>query len=891
MPFRPGDFPDELFGSQPEDPHADPWEAEPAEAEPLEAEPLEPAPPPQENAALLAATKELRQIQAALVQCRAKGDVALARRLRDRWNKLTTIWGMEVDDQIIAGAEPALRWLRQQEKQQAAAAAEAAARQAAEPAEKSPELLQALEELERLQAGLEQARKDSNLDQGRQLRTRWNELTTIWGMEVDDALTARAKPALDWLHEQDGREERHAAAVVALDLAVDAQEPLERIRPLYREAVRGGKLPPELLSRYRRYVKTLEKAVVKRNRLVIAGTVVCVLLIVGMIAGLVVYKQHRSRITAAVEKVNGLLAEWDLKSAQEYLDELQAEQPRVAADPRLRDQQRQIKELSAAEAKRRQDFTQVLERLQDSLANGRPDAEGLVEAAQLARKAPTPQLREEDVAAIKKLQQEFASTGAKGQEALDEQLRKQLKPFAEQLEQLEAACQKDWLGNRAKVAQARTELRKIETDNPTVSQAGRDEIQPLWTRLRKLEQGAEGAAQQQSWERQLALACGDIDKFRKGLQAYADKFPDSPRAAAFRQVIEESRLWQAMFQWNTLVKAVRHLDFSRIRRQTAAECLEQLKKPLADYPDHPDAAEFRRRMPYLEAVARRDAGGKPTEEPLKALFTGPLMTEAWMLVDTQGRRYYFKEDPKFRADDPKAPELRGLKYIGGADGTTMQRTFTKNEVVKVVAAPQTALCAEVNKAMNALGDGQWEVVFVSIISVIARDTQTDPLLRLNLLRQIVPVVCAGSLPLSRLLAPNVEVLQQAKADAAANWVDPDDEAGRAASKQAAIDLAAFPDVSTVAQAATGELTSLHPKIGTEYQWIGWLEQPEEGVWRCVSESPPAMFGTLVVLRPAGAKTAIEPVGLLKHANPAIEAKKGPGLVEGRPVFLVVSPEK
>jgi hypothetical protein len=52
-----------------------------------------------------------------------------------------------------------------------------------------------------------------------------------------------------------------------------------------------------------------------------------------------------------------------------------------------------------------------------------------------------------------------------------------------------------------------------------------------------------------------------------------------------------------------------------------------------------------------------------------------------------------------------------------------------------------------------------------------------------------------------------------------------------------------------------------------------------------------MFGTLVVLRPAGAKTAIEPVGLLKHANPAIEAKKGPGLVEGRPVFLVVSPEK
>lgn len=455
---------------------------------------------------------------------------------------------------------------------------------------------------------------------------------------------------------------------------------------------------------------------------------------------------------------------------------------------------------------------------------------------------------------------------------------------------MEAAYKQDRAASRPKVAEALFELRTLEGQAVSIGQTALAEVKPLRARLEKLDAGTQGAVEQESWEERLRVACGDVKEYRKELEAYIERFPDTEHSASFKQVLGESRLWDSVERWNVLIKATRQERFDRIRRKTAARCLEQLKTLLADYGDHPDAEAFRSRMPYLEAVARRDESGKPIEAALKAVFAEPLMKDAWLLVDTHGLRYYLLKDPGIRPDELKASKVHGLTYLAGADKSEKQKMLQTRDVVSVGPAPHTLLAANVRMALETLSDDSWEKTFTGIMQLIVSDPQTDPILKLNLLRKVLPVACQGSLPLSKALARHLEVLQKAEVSDTANWIDPDDTNADAARKLASEALNAFADVTAIGRAAVLEVTLLHPEVGTEYQWVGWLHRKPDDAWSCHLRSLPATFGTLVVLRASGDKMTIAPVGRLSEATATIDVKPSPALVEGRPVFLAVPPQ-
>jgi hypothetical protein len=754
-----------------------------------------------------------------------------------------------------------------------------------------------LAEMRQVEEELLQAHTALDLDLGRQLRHRWNELFTAWGSAADPQQD-RVASAMDWLLEADeqaGRAARHAAAAQALAQAMAAGEPLGELARLRLAAIRDEPLSSSLERHYREHVAARERAARRRLGWGFAAVAATLFALFALGAILTLRGHRRERIETATRTLGQLLRDGDLGRPRAYVDQLAADDPLALADPEIKKMVGQLAQAEKKKDERRQSFLAAVEGLRKLIEEFRkssdtkfPNPEALADAEQLAQgddEKRTLRERKIEIDAIEREKQGHYDREFLGHLA---QIEDRVATVERQLEAETAP---------ARLAGLAVELRKLQGEYPEVTRAPRKETEGVQTQIQVLQEEAGTMREQLALEGPMTDACGDATKFRERLADYVSRYPKARRSISFQRVLrQESPLWDWLSQWNEMVRTVGHPGAAARDRKAVAEDIRKWEQLLNERAGHPSTDDFRHRLSYLAAVAKRlDDQGEKIEGPLTKLFKAPLMTDAWMMEDTSGRRYYLLNDPavKFGPLDQLKPDgLYSFEYVSDFDASQKRKSLRGSEIAAGSGlAPQRAVAEAVTRILATLDDDNWEPSFCEIIRIIVRDTRMDPILRVILLQKTLEIGCKGSRCLDGGFGGHRKALENLEITAKVNWFDPNNSEGATRRPVATEALAHLPDFDEAQRVADKACRSLEAAIGTDYQAVGWLRRGPESHWHCLVPAGLQRSGQLFVVRPAEAgpprSVVIEAVALLENGTAVIRAASDAALREGRPVYLAV----
>jgi hypothetical protein len=738
-----------------------------------------------------------------------------------------------------------------------------------------------------------------DVDGGRGQRTRWDQLFATWGRCADTTLLQSAAAALDWLREQDdlaAQAARHEQAVNSLEQAIATRRPEEELYRLHREAGREGDIPEEVEKRFHARLDKIRRAGRRRLYATLAVLAAFVAVAGAIVAVNVHQHMQEGKADRALASLQQLVQDENVDQARNFIDQLAAESPQIAADPRIQEINSRLGKRQKDEDGRRRALATAMDLLQKSVADHLPDRDALARAKKLAKS-------DEENAAIKAAEQEIDKQDRDVKSKVDQDFLTQLKDLKERVDTIEKDIEDKPDASIEKLKDLVIELSNLRAQNPQISEAAAKPADLLRGRLKALDDEAHTVNDRLSREEAITAACGDNAAFQKRLLAYADKFPQARRSSSFRAVAaDEPPLWDWVGQWNDAVQTIGRRNSARFNRKAAGELAAKLRKLLDDRPGHPEADAFRQRLPYLESIARRiDGEGNPIEAALKPVFADPLVAGAWMLTDTAGQRYYLLEDPQAKLgslSELKADRVYGFEYVVGFDLSKKRKSLRGNDFTGGAAiAPQRRTSRDLTTTLGSTTDDGWEPSFCRMIETVVSDKNTDPLLKHFLLRKVVAVGCQGSLCLQKGFGRFAETLKDSKVPATVNWVDPDNSEATEQRPLAEAELGRLPSFADAQAATAKEWRSLSAAIGTELTCVGWLRKNMAGNWQCLTKVGCPESGRLLIVRIAEAngqkqKAAVfEAIGRLEHGKAAVEAASGTALAEGRPVYVVGPPPK
>ena len=132
----------------------------------------------------------------------------------------------------------------------------------------------------------------------------------------------------------------------------------------------------------------------------------------------------------AVASLEQLVQDNKVDEARNFIDQLTAESPQIAADPRIQEISSRLTRRLKDEESRRRAFATAMELVQKSIADQLPDKEALARAKKLAT-------TEEENAAIRKSEQDIAKLGNEVQSKVDQDFLAQLKEFKDRADAIE----------------------------------------------------------------------------------------------------------------------------------------------------------------------------------------------------------------------------------------------------------------------------------------------------------------------------------------------------------------------------------------------------------------------------------------------------------------------
>jgi hypothetical protein len=751
-------------------------------------------------------------------------------------------------------------------------------------------------ELDELATDLAAAKSGFRLEQGRTLRDRWNEIITGSGWQPEEPIANRAAPALDWIDGQDRLEQQRQdfeTATASLARAVEHRHSPAFLKERYRAAAELGTLPAELEQRYQTRLGAAERAARIRWWLGCTGLAAGVVLIVMMIGMIVSRQMHESRVTAATADLSALIDAGQFDKAEALVRNLSAQMkqdPRVQAvitllqkkHKRETGRETQFSERLAAAKHSMDELVKQLDAEPGQTVLGRLGME-LDHAQEQLENARKLAATEDDRAAVAAAKEFASEVNDKWQHQLDRAFLKQYEDFDRQLTKVARDNHSDAKTLGAEVDNCGQRLQEWENASSRVSPALLQRIATLKERLAELTTTVKQQEQTERDDQQITAAVGAIPNYIEALQESIRHDPSGERARSFKRVIDESLCWHAVSEWSNLAQQLNQTAVTGLQPATAEQQLPLTDAVLKNFAECAECEGLRGLTPYLKAIARRDNNGERLDAPIKKLFTDPLVADVWMVETDDGQRYYVGSQPEVG---------KPFIFIVGFDGKTRGTNLppSKWDKAKVARAPQTIVAEQVKPILKNLDDGNWERSFCRIVAILSANRAMDPILRANLLQQVLEAGVRGSYCLEKAFGRHVAWFNsEARINAFANWLDPADKAAAEARAKAEKALESFPEIEGPRKTAAKDFATLRRSRVTEYRWVGWLHQTRDGHWECLMNRAPDVAGPLLVVyrRSASERLALAAVGRLDRQEATIDMASPSLLVAGRPVYLAV----
>ena len=164
-----------------------------------------------------------------------------------------------------------------------------------------------------------------------------------------------------------------------------------------------------------------------------------------------------------------------------------------------------------------------------------PDRQALAHARELAK-------TDEEKARVRELDTAAEKHDRNVQEEADQRLYKDWGQLAERIEKLSKDKDTDLGTQEPAIARVRSDLSALDARSKDVSDAAREQLKVVWSRVTALEKAVERRKQEDTGQRAITQAVGDLARYREELARYIRESPESSRTTDLKRTLEESAL-------------------------------------------------------------------------------------------------------------------------------------------------------------------------------------------------------------------------------------------------------------------------------------------------------------------------------------------------------------
>lgn len=731
-----------------------------------------------------------------------------------------------------------------------------------------------------------------DIGKARELRGYWEAAASDAKLSADDPLMRQVAPVFGWLDDVDAADAQEAefqSLVQELEMALDRDRPIDELERLatsiYSRLQRD--IPEPLGSRYRSKVASLQLSTTRKRTLMIGGGVAAVVALavfaVILVRAAVEVEQIR-KVTASVES---MLHDGQIQEARKLYDQHKDFSPTdawLAVGKELVNAERQ-------EQDRLQRFADTLQLVNaaevaatvesalvelDGLARNSGEKSAAEKARQglMARDRAMRQTAEDDwravIAEVSAATQELDLIARKA--ASQDEIRDISKRVSERLAQLAtlepmASFVSTSSGAQRKLLQQR--LNDILTLNSKESSriVREQELDRLIERMRTPTVGA----------------VEEIAAYTVALEKYVVDFPQAACSQDYRKVSAERSRWESATAWSKLTAT-----WKTLVPPLANECRNRIDSLNEFVQEHQGAAEASIALEYRDflssVVQRFDAVGddKTAAKQVLEVFQRTLVKDVHVLKDRKGRLFYITEPYKWDGKSTGA----NFKYYSNAAGRTKNLSIIIDQldIKSSILSPQAVLSQMAAELLKSRADFDWLVITERIASGIFDTPDMDVLLRQQLLLDLLAPIGAGDAYLRKELEPFRSRLEDPRIDAAARWMDPDDEESPPMRKIAAELLEELKADFLASWTKSREhQKTLSAKLQQHWVPAGRLVKTQDGKWTVATSLATGGNVRLGILPPS----AEQFVPIARLSMDGVEPKQIPAsplLMEGRLVF-------
>jgi hypothetical protein len=596
---------------------------------------------------------------------------------------------------------------------------------------------------------------------------RWAPLSGQLQGETHASVRADVDAAVRWhteLEQQRAVDRDYVSACAALEQALDHDAGVSEVERLVAAVLRFEREVPKVLAaRCTNRLEELRRAASRGHvmRLVLA------VLGVGLVAGIVTFSWQeygrRARITDWRARLDQAAAGDDPDAATALLATLDTTAVDVATDPTLGEARAKILAKATQEQQRASLFGASVAVLASATERS-PSFKALLARAEALVRTEAERATIAEWRARREVfedeRQRFRDQELTGDidrlVALHEEVRKAAAKGAPETLELGASC---------------IELAERITKSGEASPSLRGRAEDIRTSTQALVKEALGRSDRASaagatLDRLEALT--DPGLVAGALRAFAQEYPDHPRAAEFVRASAREGLWRALEEWHALTHPwTRGLHVTEPK--TAKERRAQLEAYLKAQPESPHRAKAEEGVRYLALAEKAlGKGGLLGVDEVRELLASPLVADLLEVRDSQGRRYYILGEA---AIESMGGDQVAVEFIFDPDLHTRKKAWSGARP-KPRKSPQANWVDLAQRALVEVPTG-WETVCLRLSEQVRANTEIDPVLAGLILRQLF--ACAeGITPLfaGELSERSKELMTL---DLDVRWMDPDDK--------------------------------------------------------------------------------------------------------------------
>lgn len=767
---------------------------------------------------------------------------------------------------------------------------------------------EAREEMVEIEEGLTSAFSDFDLQVARNLRQRWNALVPIANLPDDDQLWDLAGPSLDWLSQEDQKEQEegdYQIALSQLEQGLDSELPKEELERLYYQAVKNDRALPDVL--HRRLSERLEYQEVaarRKGRLIISCVAMGVLLIGAGITFLIVRQIHNKELATSVAAATELIASaqktGNFKEVTHYFEQLESENQRVAESQEINKLEAELNLAIEAEKGRQIKFQNILD---DARTRGVLNASWETMPAALERldEAKEVAITDAEYGQIVELTRKVNEKQIGMQKEVDDRFRTDLDKLKASIA---SADQENLTQLQALVKQA-NEL----NERPRISSEYSVLVSPLINSLNSMATTTLDKQRENRSLQQITDAVGDRNRFKTALERYSTQ-NQTARAEAIKNVLEdEFTVWVGLNAWNHFIDRCSRTDFTKLSQDESKALEREARKIQEEHKGFPAADYIQPLVDMLQSKNNRvTESGDKLQYQLNDVFSNETVANLLMIKTTDGKRYYFKEPPNSSGAVIVVNYLDGfdLVKIGGVERIPKGEIQYPVQSGKVnYTSPQALFSTAAQDLITDLERKGWETTFVEILILLFDTAEMDPMLKLQLIESILKVASQGSLFIQQEFASQMDILSNSNLDFTVNWINPENINTKLAGKKATRVLARMKHPESALKSLEEYNAKWKkPVFANQYEWYGWMiEDKAEGKWVCKTKSVPleSENKNLFAIYPKPAPTDPDPESESNTSKSELieivkvgEVQKGKvtlsgssyAFQEGRPVFYV-----